>query len=161
MDVVLRRALDRCDCKRCRGLAQQLDALIPTPSHIAAYVAFGVALALTAVFAAGTYDWEWPQMLGVAVLVGTVWFVCLMGAMAWGGGRLTQPDPLAWSGRQEWVGWGWLLGGTFAVWLCAEVVAGAPAWLLVGVPIVLGGYLLVSARRRRRLRRECWRDRTG
>ena len=161
MDVVLERALDKCDCRRCRALAQQLDALIPTPAHVAAYVAMGVALALTTVFAARTYEWGWPRLLGVAGLAGTVWFVCLMGAMAWGGSRITAPDPLAWGGRQEWAGWGVLLGATFALWFAVELLAGAPVWLLVGVPVVLGAYLVWSWRRRRDLRRTCVRDRTG
>lgn len=146
MDVVLEAALDRCDCRRCLALAQQLDALIPTPAHVAAYVAMGGALVLTSVFAAATLDWETPRLLGMAILVGTVWALCLVGAMAWGGSRLASPDPLAWSGRRRptWPGWIWLNVGIWVVWLVLQAVTGAPAWFLAIAPVMIAAHLVTA-----------------
>lgn len=161
MDVVLRRALDRCDCRRCRSLAQQLDALVPTPSHIAAYVAMGSAIALTAVLAAARLGWSWPRLLGLALLAGIVWFLCLMGAMAWAGARFLSPDPLAWSLPGRWFGWTWVVVALFVVLFAIQVLTGGPLWL---VGILVGGsgvQAWFGRRTRQRQRAECWRDRTG
>lgn len=151
MDVVLERALDRCDCRRCQTLARQLDALIPTPSHIAAYVAMGGALVLSAVLAAATIGWETPRLYGMALFVGIVWALCLVGAIAWGGSRLVAPDPLAWSrwqrwtGRETWPGWLWLNVAVWTGWVVLQLVTGAPLWFLLIAPAILG-FQLVAAR---------------
>jgi len=161
VDVVLERALDRCDCRRCRALANQLDALIPTPSHVAAYVAMGSAMALTAVFAAAAVGWSWPRLVGMALLVGTLWFACLMGAMAWGGSRLTSPDPLAWDSAAVWWGWTAVVVGLWLGAIGVLALAGVPPWVVWPVGAV-GIWQVVRSWRARRLGRgECVRDRTG
>jgi hypothetical protein len=157
VDVVLEAALDRCDCRRCRALAQQLDALIPTPAHVAAYVAMGCALVLTSVLAAATLDWRAPRLLGMAILVGTVWSLCLLGAMAWGGARLVSADPLAWSGRATWPGWIWLNVAMWVVWLVLQAVTGAPLWFVAIAPVMIAVHLVTGRGGRRRRGHDCIR----
>jgi hypothetical protein len=161
VDADLVRALDRCDCRRCRALAQQLDALIPTASHVAAYVAMGVALVLTAVLAARSLGWEWQRLLGMALLVGTVWFLCLMGAMAWAGARFLSPDPLAWGPTSVWRGWTVVIVGMWVALLAIQLLTSGPVWVIVIVLVVSSVQGVLIRRRAQRQRAECWRDGAG